>query len=253
MVGELLSHAFTRAGEALQIWRRRWIAQRLVRRLSQAETLLDKVALTAGRSKFKSNQKSCEIVGLLTEVRVLRPRLLCEIGSDRGGTLALLSQVAADDALIISIDPIHQNRKTVPYESLVRSDQRLIRIGGDSHSHLVLQQLQAALAGRPLDFLFIDGDHSYEGVKQDFATYAPLVRKEGLIAFHDIVPVQSSCSQAYVGGVPDFFAQEVSPVYQTRVWIENAGQDGYGIGMLHWPGEPTVRSPAIRPQGTKAA
>jgi len=37
-----------------------------------------------------------------------------------------------------------------------------------------------------IDFLFIDGDHTYEGVKQDFQMYSPLVKKGGLIAFHDI-------------------------------------------------------------------
>jgi hypothetical protein len=38
-----------------------------------------------------------------------------------------------------------------------------------------------------VDFLFIDGDHSYEGVKKDFEMYSPLVKSGGLIAFHDIV------------------------------------------------------------------
>jgi len=37
-----------------------------------------------------------------------------------------------------------------------------------------------------LDFLFIDGNHMYEFVKMDFEMYSPLVRKGGIIAFHDI-------------------------------------------------------------------
>lgn len=37
-----------------------------------------------------------------------------------------------------------------------------------------------------LDFLFIDGDHTYKGVKQDFEMYSPFVKKGGLICFHDI-------------------------------------------------------------------
>ena len=44
------------------------------------------------------------------------------------------------------------------------------------------------LAGRPIDFLFIDADHRYVGVKKDYQLYAPLVRPGGLIAFHDIRP-----------------------------------------------------------------
>jgi predicted O-methyltransferase YrrM len=39
----------------------------------------------------------------------------------------------------------------------------------------------------PLDLLFLDGDHTFEGVAQDFTMWGPLVRKGGLIAFHDTV------------------------------------------------------------------
>ena len=37
-----------------------------------------------------------------------------------------------------------------------------------------------------IDFLFIDGDHSYEGCKKDVALYMPLLKSGGIIAFHDI-------------------------------------------------------------------
>lgn len=36
-----------------------------------------------------------------------------------------------------------------------------------------------------IDFLFIDADHSYEGVKLDFDLYSKLVKKTGIIALHD--------------------------------------------------------------------
>ena len=48
--------------------------------------------------------------------------------------------------------------------------------------------MTAYFRGEKLDFLFIDGDHSYDGVKADFEMYAPMVRPGGLIAFHDINP-----------------------------------------------------------------
>lgn len=35
------------------------------------------------------------------------------------------------------------------------------------------------------DLLFIDGDHSYEGAKQDFDLYFPIVKEGGLVVFHD--------------------------------------------------------------------
>ena len=36
-----------------------------------------------------------------------------------------------------------------------------------------------------IGFLFIDGDHRYEGVKKDFELYSPKVKVDGIIAFHD--------------------------------------------------------------------
>ena len=36
-----------------------------------------------------------------------------------------------------------------------------------------------------LDFIFIDGDHSYEAASYDMATYWPKVKKGGLFAGHD--------------------------------------------------------------------
>ncbi len=35
------------------------------------------------------------------------------------------------------------------------------------------------------DFIFIDGDHHYEGVKKDWDIYKKLLKKDSLIAFHD--------------------------------------------------------------------
>ncbi len=36
-----------------------------------------------------------------------------------------------------------------------------------------------------IDFLFIDGDHSYEGVKKDFDLYSKLLTENGIIVLHD--------------------------------------------------------------------
>jgi hypothetical protein len=36
-----------------------------------------------------------------------------------------------------------------------------------------------------IDFLFIDGDHSYEGVKLDFDLYSKILSKDGIIVLHD--------------------------------------------------------------------
>lgn len=39
---------------------------------------------------------------------------------------------------------------------------------------------------KPIKFLFIDADHSYEGVKQDYDLYEPFLCLNGILALHDI-------------------------------------------------------------------
>jgi len=68
-------------------------------------------------------------------------------------------------------------------------------IVGDSHSERVFNQVK----DKKFDILFIDGDHSYEGVKKDFEMYAPLVKDRGLILMHDITNTNE--------GVPEFWKE----------------------------------------------
>ena len=44
----------------------------------------------------------------------------------------------------------------------------------------------AAAWDKPIDILFIDGSHAYDDVKADFEAFYPHVKKNGIIAFHDI-------------------------------------------------------------------
>jgi predicted O-methyltransferase YrrM len=55
----------------------------------------------------------------------------------------------------------------------------------NSHQQETYDEVTAIIDGE-VDFLFIDGDHTYEGVKQDFEMYSELVAEDGIIALHDI-------------------------------------------------------------------
>ncbi len=59
-------------------------------------------------------------------------------------------------------------------------------IDGDSHDQATLDELAGHLDGRPVDVLFIDGDHTYDGCLADWRMYSPLVRPGGLVLLHDI-------------------------------------------------------------------
>jgi predicted O-methyltransferase YrrM len=97
-------------------------------------------------------------------------------------------------------------------------------------------RVRAKLAGQPVDFLFIDGDHSYAGVKADFELYAPLVRKGGIIALHDIVADHRTRfgrdTGCYAGEVHQFWS-ELKSTHQVEELIDDPAQDGFGIGVVH--------------------
>lgn len=50
-----------------------------------------------------------------------------------------------------------------------------------------MDSVQAAseFADRSLSFVYIDGDHSYEGCRRDILAWAPKVMRGGVIAGHD--------------------------------------------------------------------
>lgn len=172
-----------------------------------------------------------ELLSLATEVAALEPRNGMEIGTHRGGTLFLLCRLAHPAARILSLD-LYRGRlggvRKVIYYSFLKERQQLHIITGDSHCAPILSKVKKKLGPAKLDFLFIDGDHSYDGVKHDFEMYSPLVRTGGLIAFHDIVahPPEAKCH------VNEFWA-EVKQRYRCKEFIESHDQQWAGIGLLY--------------------
>lgn len=175
-------------------------------------------------NKIKPVQIESEISDLFNIVKNLNPKVICEIGTDRGGTLYLWSKAIQPDGLIISIDLPRTYRK--PLNRFFRSSffetQRIHFLRENSQSAECQMSVQKILNGRKIDFLFIDADHSYEGVKKDFKLYSDFVRKSGLVAFHDIL---DEC------GVDKFWS-EVRPYYKHMEIVEDYKQRCAGIGVL---------------------
>jgi len=94
--------------------------------------------------------------------------------------------------LIVEIG-IWRNTQKQFYEKLLGAEHIGIDIDkranpdilGDSLAPSTLNSLRDRLAGRMIDLLFIDGHHSYAGVKGDYETYAPMTRY--LVAIHDVL------------------------------------------------------------------
>jgi len=174
-----------------------------------------------------------EVFVLLKLLVRVRPRITLEIGTAGGGTLFLFSRVSSSDATLISLDlpggPFgggYPEWKIPLYRSFPLGRQKIILIEADSHNPSTLESVKKISEGK-LNFLFIDGDHTYEGVKRDFEMYSKLVRPGSMIAFHDIVPGPPE----NVGGVPEFW-NEIKQDFNFIEIIKNWEQGGFGIGVL---------------------
>jgi predicted O-methyltransferase YrrM len=194
-------------------------------------------------------QVRSEILQLGSLLRELAPKRSLEIGTNYGGTLFLLCTVSAPKAKIISVDlpsgPFgggYPVRKIPIFRRFPRSRQELHLIRADSHRAETKERVLQLLQDERLDFLFIDADHTYEGVSRDFEMYAPLVRTGGMVAFHDIV----THKQGTLCEVERFW-NEVKQRYQYREFVEHpnpgtmpiavtgAPMETSGIGVLFMP------------------
>ena len=174
-----------------------------------------------------------ELAELVNMVAKLKPKNVLEIGTAQGGTLWLWCRVADPGAKIVSVD-LRSGKfgggyhwaKIPLYKAFAEKGQHLRLIRGDSHAPATFAQVKREFLGK-IDFLFIDGDHSYAGVKQDFEMYSGLVRKGGLIAFHDIVlhSNQSGCEVSRLWN-------EIKGNYEHGEVVGDRSQGWAGIGII---------------------
>ncbi len=146
----------------------------------------------------------------------------------------MLARACAPDACLISLDLPggpggggYPSWKIPIFRRLLLPGQRAYFIRGDSHAAETRQRVTQVLDGNAVDVLFIDGDHSYAGAKQDFESYRALVRPGGAVALHDIVP-QKDHPEIEVSRL----WAEIRGRYQVREFVEDWNQSAMGIGMV---------------------
>jgi cephalosporin hydroxylase len=196
----------------------------------------------------RAGQIRSEFARLLGKVRSISPLVVLEIGVAGGGTLSAWSQVSAPGATFIGLDLNTETRSSLgqsfpaeTVEARVRSNLKLGQkahfVWGDSHDPNTRSRVLEILDGRRIDFLFIDGDHSYEGVRADFLNFSPMVRNGGLVAFHDIVPDHMTRfgipTKGWAGGVYLFWG-ELKQSYRHWEYIDDPQQDCCGIGVIKY-------------------
>jgi predicted O-methyltransferase YrrM len=201
-------------------------ARRRVRAVGPATEALA-LARSLGMGPTQADEELLWLLGLL---HGQPPATVVEIGTDEGGTLLVWTRAASPDALLVALDirPLgllgRLSAWAVLRRGFARDGQRVeLLMPVDSHDPRTCERLRRRLAGRAIDFLFIDGDHTYEGVKRDFEMYSPLVRPGGLVALHDVI----------AGDEPEVvrYWQELKEGYATEEYAAD-GPTRYGIGVV---------------------
>jgi predicted O-methyltransferase YrrM len=173
--------------------------------------------------------------GALWEYVAARPHArVLEIGSLFGGTLWYWAHLPAIETLV-SVDlpsDWPQVRDGVRdarthWREWLAPRVAFLDCQANSHDPRVVP---AVVAGATIDFLFIDGDHSYDGVRADWLLWSPVVRPGGIVAFHDTWPNFDRHEPGVVRWVDELRHHLPS--------IEWTDPDGVGICAFQTPGAP---------------
>lgn len=109
-----------------------------------------------------------------------------EIGAYKGFSATIMAPLAIS---VVSIDTfegtnlaeVHRGKST--YDDFIENTKdfkNILPIIGNSHS-----QGMVGLSPKTIDFLFIDGDHTYEGCLSDLRNYVPKLLQNGVVGIHD--------------------------------------------------------------------
>jgi predicted O-methyltransferase YrrM len=129
---------------------------------------------------------------LYSLVRCLYPDVVVEIGSARGKSSCCMALGCKHNGKgkVYAIDPHIKNAwseigTSGDNEQFLRS--RLKEYGLESYCEVIRDASTNAAKtwNRPIDLIFIDGDHSYGGVKADFELFQPWFTDKCLVVFHD--------------------------------------------------------------------
>lgn len=180
-----------------------------------------------GYMVVKTLQIPSEIMQLTKAVQAIKPKIIVEIGTARGGTLLIWSYLASKRVITCDLNDTSLQRPLFSRFPPPGSNCQVTLLTGNSHEASFKARLAQELNGEKADFLFIDGDHTVEGVKADYEDYREFVRPGGIIAFHDIVE-----KQPFETNQVHQFWQQVRKETETEEFISDPDQCGFGIGIV---------------------
>lgn len=123
--------------------------------------------------------------------RSIKPKVCVEIGSARGKSACAVGLALRRNGggKLYAIDPHSPTNwnDTSSVDSFAIINEHLQKSGAADFVEIVRKTSSEAAKGwdKKIDLIFIDGDHSYEGVKADWELFLPHLNEFGVVVFHD--------------------------------------------------------------------
>lgn len=175
-----------------------------------------------------------EFSPLLSRVKELAPRSYLEIGTARGDSFHEIVSHMPPGSRAVAVDMPQQQWGLKDSGRMLRAAVTDLNkkgydcyvIWGDSTSPEVVGRVRAFA---PYDLVFIDGDHSYEGVKADFENYGRLGRT---VVFHDTADPGRPNKRGETIQVSKFW-EEVKTLHPHEDFVDGEAPAPMGIGVLY--------------------
>lgn len=160
---------------------------------------------------------------------------IVEVGSFKGRSTVMLAKVASHYGLgsIVAIDP-HNSPILLDHganpEASSHQDflDNIHSAGVSSHvePHAAYSREAARSWNRPIRLLWIDGDHSYEGAKNDLDGFFPHLVPCGAVAFHDALNAFPGPIRVFVEDVLRSDRFGPAGFVQSIAWAQYRPEDG---------------------------
>jgi len=172
-----------------------------------------------------TSQNPPEFAELLELYKFRKPKNVLEIGTHEGGTLYYWAKYAQPDTKIGSIDVQRINSEHYNSWKTYHDTEIIYRTAPSQDYESWKWAAQNFVA---LDWLFIDGGHSYDEVSKDFYLYSRLMSDNSIIAFHDILSYYPFNSEVSI------FWDEIKNKYNFSeiIYPHHEWERGPGIGVI---------------------
>lgn len=125
----------------------------------------------------------------------LNPKRVLEIGTFKGESMQLFKDYLGEDITFITIDPWTKIQWSTEIDHKVKLDfagnfeqstnEKILQMENVGKMKFKSDDIHEMFADGYFDMIYIDGDHSYEAVRNDILNYMPKVKSGGWVCGHD--------------------------------------------------------------------